>query len=356
MTSYHGGAFWEQIGPDFRHLERRFDVINADVLDAWFPPAPSVLASLSEGADWGCRTSPPNHSEGLIESLANHLHLHPDHFLVGPGSSSLMFQAFRQWIGPSSRVLLVDPTYGEYAHLAELCGALVDTLSLPFPFRVDLDEWVEKVEKGDYDLVVLVNPNNPTGQAFTARELDAVLDRIPLKTRVWIDEAYAAYVPGTSLCTLRPNVFVLRSMSKAYALSGLRVAYLVGPKDAIRDLRRWSPPWAVSFPAQRAAILALSETAYYEDRYRQTDRLRQEFQEGLSGFPWVQGAANWLLLRLPEGRSATALTDDLSRRGVFVRNAGKTAPVLGDGYLRVAVKPPPELGRLVDEINRALSA
>src|SRR5262245_15988976 len=101
---FHGGAFFEAIGEEFADLGRRHAVINADVLDAWFPPAPSVGAALAEDLPWLVRTSPPTHASGLIRAVARARGVPPACVLTGAGSSDLIFLAFRSWLTSASRV------------------------------------------------------------------------------------------------------------------------------------------------------------------------------------------------------------------------------------------------------------
>src|SRR5262245_47690410 len=108
-TCYHGGAFFSAIGPEFNHLERRHSIIAADVLDAWFPPSPKVIAALTEDLPWLLRTSPPTHGEGMARAIARARGVEPENILPGAGSSDLIFLAFRQWLNRSSRVLILDP-------------------------------------------------------------------------------------------------------------------------------------------------------------------------------------------------------------------------------------------------------
>src|SRR6188474_2653130 len=101
---FHGGAFFDAIGPDFQTLERRHEVINADVLDAWFPPAPAVLSALEDHLPWLLRTSPPIWSEGLVDTIASARGLEPECILAGPGSSALIYLALSHWLDGTSRV------------------------------------------------------------------------------------------------------------------------------------------------------------------------------------------------------------------------------------------------------------
>src|SRR5205823_3225601 len=128
----HGGAFFDAIGDTFQDLSRRRGVINADVLDAWFRPAPRVLRELKAHLPWLARTSPPAACEGLIQTIEQVRGIpSTENLLPGGGSSNLIFLALRQWLTPRSRVLLLDPTYGEYAHVLErVIGCRVDRFVL----------------------------------------------------------------------------------------------------------------------------------------------------------------------------------------------------------------------------------
>ncbi|MEM7394593.1 MAG: aminotransferase class I/II-fold pyridoxal phosphate-dependent enzyme, partial [Verrucomicrobiota bacterium] len=245
---FHGGAFFEAVGEDFDDLNRHQTIINADVLDAWFPPAPSVVEALTDHLPWLLRTSPPTQSSGLIRAIARARELPPTSILPGAGSSDLIFLALRTWLGPGSRVLLLDPTYSEYAHVCEqVIGCKVDrfTLHRRDNYAVDLEQLESRWSHG-YDLVVLVNPNNPTGRMIPRDQLEPVLKRLPSRTLCWVDEAYVDYTgPDQSLerfAASTPNVVVCKSLSKVYALSGVRAAYLVAGENSVETLRHLTPP------------------------------------------------------------------------------------------------------------------
>src|SRR5438128_6292514 len=216
---FHGGAFFTAIGDEFESLERNRGIINADVLDAWFPPAPGVIAVLQEHLPWLLRTSPPTNCDGLVRTIARVRGVQPDCVLPGGGSSDLIFLAFRHWLSRDSRVLILDPTYGEYPHVLErVVGCRVDRLPLPRDrdYQLDLDQLAARFAD-DYDLVVLVNPNSPTGQHVRRESLDNVLGRAPRTTRIWVDETYLEYAGADqsleSLAARSESVIVCKSMS-----------------------------------------------------------------------------------------------------------------------------------------------
>ena len=256
---YHGGAFFEAIGDEFHDLSRKDEVINADVLDAWFDPAPSVVEALSAHVPWILKTSPPTGCEGMRRMLAHARGVEEENILPGAGSSDLIFLGLRHWLTPESRVLILDPMYGEYAHVLErVVGCRVDrlTLSREQHYSVDVDQLAAALARG-YDWVVLVNPNSPTGQHVARHHLEALIEAAAGTTRFWIDETYVDYAgPSQSLeqfAAASINVVICKSMSKVYALSGARCAYLCGPAHLMDELRTISPPWAVSLPGQIAA-------------------------------------------------------------------------------------------------------
>ena len=363
-TAYHGGAFFDAIGREFDHLERIDDIISADVLDAWFPPSLDVLRALSERLEWTVRTSPPTGCEGLITRIAAARGVAPEAVLPGGGSSSLIFLAMRQWLTRSSRTLILDPTYGEYAHVFDNvvnCGATRFGLNRKDGYQVDLGGLEAELDKG-YDLCVIVNPNNPTGRHIPRAALEDMLKRVPAETTIWLDETYVDYVGADSslerFAAASRNVVVCKSMSKAYALSGLRVGYLCGPPRLIEPLRMITPPWSVSLPGQLAAVMALQDPGYYRMRYAETRRLREDLAGALSdivGMNVVPGVGNYLLCHIPhDGPSAELLLGACRKHSLYLRDAGMTAPTLGDRAVRIAVKDAATNRQIVDILQRVI--
>jgi histidinol-phosphate/aromatic aminotransferase/cobyric acid decarboxylase-like protein len=188
--------------------------------------------------------------------------------------------------------------------------------------------------------------------------LEEVLRRAPLQTRFWIDETYVDYLaPAQSLerfATGTENVIVCKSMSKVYALSGARVAYLCAGPHQLESLRAVTPPWAVSLPAQIAAVRALGDPSYYQARHTDTRQLREELRTSLQtlGLDVTPGCANFILGHLPtNGPTATEIVGRCRLKGVFLRDAGATSTVLGTRAIRVAVKDATSIRRIVDVLK-----
>jgi len=355
---YHGGAFFEAIGETFDDLERRHRVVAADVLDAWYPPAPAVLEALREHTDWLARTSPPTQANGLTHVIAEARGVDEACVLPGGGSSQLIFLALQKLLDRTSRVLVLEPAYGEYAHvLQHIVGCEVERFRLDRSrgYRIDIEALGEKLRAG-FDWLILVNPNNPTGAHLPRRNVERLIESLPPGMRVWIDETYVEYAgPDQSLerfAARSANAIVCKSMSKIYALSGLRVGYVCGPRHLISRLRPSLPPWSVSLPAQLAATRALQSPDYYAERISETATLRTELARSLNGIgidEIVPGIGNFVMFHLPP-RAPDAETVVASCRafGLYLRIVGEL------GAIRIAVKDRATNTRIVEILERSL--
>lgn len=362
---YHGGAFFDAIGDQFDDLDRKKDVIAADVLDAWFPPAPIVQDILKKHCEWVIGTSPPTHAEGMIKTIARTRGIDPACILPGGGSSPLIFTALRHWLGTSSRVLLLDPMYGEYAHVLEkIIRCHVERFILPRDggYQLDPERLARKLEER-FDLFIWVNPNNPTGRHLPRDQAEELLMGAPKCTRIWIDETYVEYIgPTHSLepLTMRNNnVVVCKSLSKSYALSGLRAGYLCGAPQLIVELRPLMPPWSVSLAAQIAAVYALQESDYYAARYKQTHALREQLVNGLVRLgvsEIVPSVANFVMFHLPSaGSDAAAIVRGCRTHRLFLRDISQMGLSVGRHAIRIAVKDAVTNRQMLDILQKVLS-
>ncbi len=240
-------------------------------------------------------------------------------------------------------MLLIEPSYGEYAHVCQhVIGCQTETLLTESEngFALDLNIWVQTLQAKRFDLAVLINPSNPTGIGLKREVLLEAIERVPRETHILIDEAYMDYWSrDESLLkgTLPNNVTVISSFSKRFALSGLRVAMLRSNQDLREQLLKRTPPWAVSMPGQIAACAAFGNLNYYRKQYKQTNLLRANLKQGLEEFGLTvhDSCANWLLFKVPDAES---LCHTAAKNDLFIRNLGKTAPSLKNEWIRIAVK------------------
>jgi histidinol-phosphate/aromatic aminotransferase/cobyric acid decarboxylase-like protein/GNAT superfamily N-acetyltransferase len=361
---YHGGKSWERSRFDFTV---RDSLVIADVLDSPFPPCPEVLQILREQLERCCRESPPTHCEELIETIAEIRGVNAKHVSVSSGSSSLMFSFLPQLLNKDSQVLVLSPMYGEYNHiLTHLIGCSITnfTLHRENGFQIDANELVQQARQ--HDAVIFVNPNSPTG--VYCEEMNEIMFRIqdeqesPTRCKmIWVDETYIDYLPNAqsleAFVQSAPSLIVCKSMSKCYALSGLRVAYAVGQK--ITELKVFIPPWSVSLPGQLAAIAALKNPSYYREQYDIIHRQRTILNEKLQqqNFSVLPGVANFILTFLPDTtkHTSSSFIEACKEKGVFIRDAQNMGTTLGDNSVRFAIRSSKENERVIECVRQVLS-
>ena len=347
-SCFHGGAFFEGIGVEFNNLDEKDNIISADVLDAWFPPAPKIQEVIQSYLPWIIKTSPPTNSEGYIKTISEHRTLNRESILPGAGSSDLIFRIFNQWLRPSSKVLILDPTYGEYSHiLNKIIKCKVERLELKREegYNINIDKLREKLNQ-KFDLFVWVNPNSPTGLHINKNEVETLLLNNKGCERIWIDETYVEYAGREQtlerFAEKSNNVFVCKSMSKVYALSGLRAAYLCANPNNIMPLKRITPPWVISLPAQIAATYALKQEDYYIKKYQETHELRDKLELQLKQIgidEIIPGIANFIMFHVGNDKfSASRIVNECKLKKLYLRDLSGMGTSFEDDAIRMAVK------------------
>lgn len=361
--AFHGGRFFEAIGTDFHDLSRAESVISADVLDAWFDPAPRVIEKLQEYLPFLMRTSPPVHGNGLVNAISEVRGVPAANLCLGGGSSHLIFTLLPLLASEKNRILILDPTYGEYVHVLEQVlqrNVCRHHLHEEENFQIDSAQLFEHVRLLQPDLLIVVNPNSPTGQYWRRTDLLELVQRFP-DTLCLIDETYIDYLFGNqsleNQVTRFRNLVVLKSMSKVYALSGLRVAYMAASEEIARKISRYLAPWSVSLPAQVAAVEALHNPEYYQQRYRETHLLRCEALELLGELEGIQAfgsCANFYLVKCLQ-QSAACVQKQLQEENIFIRHCDSMSPRFHDDFLRLAVKNREQNERIVTALKKVFA-
>ncbi|MQY10994.1 putative phenylalanine aminotransferase [Streptomyces sp. RB5] len=293
--------------PAYRPTDGVYDAVPARPLSANESPddpLPELRAAIAAAAT-GINRYPDPGCAGLTRALARRHHVTEDRVLVGAGSVALL-QALFQAVGePGAEVIYPWRSFELYPVLADLAGVR----SVPVA-RPGLASLAERITP-DTRLVLVCNPNNPTGAFAGGDELRAFLDRVPPTCLVVLDEAYFEYVrapgarSGLELLGTRPNLVVTRTFSKAYGLAGLRVGYLVGDPAIVEQLGKVKLAYSVSSVAQHAAITALDLADRLLRRVDATVAERTRLRDALTagGFTVPDSQANFLWLPLA-GRSA----------------------------------------------------
>jgi histidinol-phosphate aminotransferase len=288
-----------------------------------YPPLPSVLEVVARAAT-EINRYPDMSSAALIEAIAQHVGVTPAEVAVGTGSVGVLGQILAATCGEGDEVVHAWRSFEAYPIVIQLSGATGVPVPLAPAGRHDLSAMADAVTEKTR-LILVCSPNNPTGPAVGAAELDEFLDRCPRDVLVVLDEAYVEFVRDPSapdalaLQRARPNVAVLRTFSKAYGLAGLRVGYAVAAPEVASALRKTAVPFGVSGIAQAAAIASLAAHAELAERVDALVKERDRVLGGLRGQGWdvPDSQANFVWLALGERTTDFARTAEAA--GLVVR-------------------------------------
>jgi histidinol-phosphate aminotransferase len=293
-----------------------------------YGPLPSVLEVIAEAASEVNRY-PDNGAEALTGALAERFAVPADHVAVGCGSVGVLKQLVETVSDPGNEVIYAWRSFEAYPPLADLAGAT----SVPIPLKEETHDLtaMAKAITPQTRLILVCNPNNPTGTVVREQELTDFLDQVPGDCLVVLDEAYREYIRdpgvpnGIDLYRGRPNVAVLRTFSKAYGLAGLRVGFLIGHPPVAGAVRKTMLPFTVNSVAQAAAIASLSAENELLERVETVVKERDRVSAALRADGWTvpETEANFVWLRL--GEHTMQFAQACEATGISVR------PFAGEG-------------------------
>ncbi len=298
-------------------------------------------------------------SEGLRQALAEKVGLPAENILPSSGTTDWIF-AIPRLIQPK-RVLILAPTYADYADASRAVGAKVDYFFTKAKENFEPDIAALRQKIPGHEIVFICNPNNPTG-IFLSREILSALIREFEENVFVVDESYLDFV-GTfrdSLLSLRPfpeNLVVLRSFSKVYRIPGLRLGYAVAGNDLAKKL--WSEylPWSVNRLAQIAGPWLLQQDQYLEAvrAMVRTERTRIIPQiKSLPGVHCFEGRVHFFLLHL-ENLEAYHIWERLLKGYFILTRDASNFIGLDSHYLRIALRSPEENDRLIEALREVLA-
>jgi threonine-phosphate decarboxylase len=347
VGAVHGGRVFE--------AARRWGIAPEEVVDFSaninpFGPPPGVLAAIEKClAPVNLRSYPDPHA--FVSTLAEKHCVAPDEIVVGPGAAALIFATLRALLPATT--LVMEPGFDEYFRACAAVDAEVlrPRLTERNGFEPDFAALAKSIEAGRCDLLILNSPHNPIGRLYAREDLLALVELAEANdVAVLLDEAFIDYAPQSSLLPEAPaksRFIVLRSLTKFYAIPGLRVGYAVCAAGMAATIREQFDAWPVSGIALEAGRAALAEEGFEMETRRINAEAREEFAAtlrgiGLSVFP---SDANFLLVRLSRG-SGAELAQWLESSRVLIRQCDSFSG-LGDDYIRLAVRSRDDNLRLV---------
>jgi len=283
-----------------------------------YPPSPRVIAAVRRAAP-GMRLYPDPGQRRLREAAGKVFGFSPDRVLGGNGSDELIALIARAYVPEGGTILTMKPTYLVYRTVAEGLG--VHLIEVPFTkdWRLPADLWKRRA-----DVFYLANPNSPTGTLVSPEEVRRFAERF--RGLVVVDEAYGDFASSNCLVLARelPNVVVMRTMSKSFALAGLRLGIIMGPREVIAALEKLKDSYNLSVLQLAAAEAAVLDRDYLRRNVARIKRARARLIGGLArrGFRVLPSESNFVLMYL---------TPELSRR--LGRGPGAVRALRAEGVL-----------------------
>jgi histidinol-phosphate aminotransferase len=297
---------------------------------------------------------PSEQPERLRHALAEHDGVDPECIIVGNGSNEITYTFGLAFLEPGAPVVLPRPMFSLYEKVAHLQEADLTSVPPRDDLSFDADALAGAVSKTGAAFTVLATPNNPTGLAMTLDEIERVVAARP--GFVVVDEAYVEFNPeGTAaeLLDRHPNLILLRTLSKAFGLAGIRIGYLMAHPAVVQELMKARLPFMVDRFAEQTALAVLRRPDLIDDRARRMrasiESVTEVLQE-MDGVEVVPSQANFVIFTTPA--PADALQDRLADRGVLVRNMGGYPEL--EGYLRVSAGTEAENNAFLGALEKSL--
>ena len=342
-----------QPGKPVEELERELGVEDAVKLasnESPLGPSPRAAAALHAAVE-GVNRYPDGACFALRAKLAPHLGVGEDQLVFGCGADELLELVAKTFLGPGDEMVYAWPSFAMYPIVAKGMGATPVPVPLDADLVHDLPAMAAAVNESTR-VVMVCNPNNPTGTSVGAEAFDAFVASLPEDVVLVVDEAYFEYVrrddfpDALAWVARRPGTLVLRTFSKIYGLAGMRIGYGVSDAEMADYLHRARHPFNVNRLAEVAALAALEDHEHVERSRRvNAEGIAYLMRElGAMGVPVWDTDANFLLADVGEGRC-----EQLLHEGVILR------PLAGFGmpsHVRISVGTAEENERLVKALRR----
>jgi threonine-phosphate decarboxylase len=341
--------------------------------------AQAAGAGTDQILDFSANINPLGTPPGLLDFLAQSLPLitrYPDpacralyeairqryetkaEIAAGNGAAELIYLLPR--LTAPRPVLLTAPTFMLYERAALASGSTVhyhETCAGQL-FQLDVGAFCARIRRIQPGLVVICNPNNPTGSKLDGEEILFIAGACAeTGSLLAVDEAFIEFCDDYGRCSLLgdiySNVVVIRSLTKIFALPGLRLGFLAGPGDVINKINALRDPWSVNTLAQLAGCYVLADTDFVDRTVSEVAQLSASLLAGLSSVPGIKTfppAANYIFLQ-SINRRAQDLQRELLKELLLIRDCGNYRG-LDDSYFRVAVRPEEENRLLLAALHR----
>lgn len=356
----HGGEVWDVAVETSRRLS---DLLEFSSSVNPLGPSKKALYALKKA----CRQLtfyPDSYSTALREAIAYHYGMDKSNVIVGNGSTELIYLFVEVFLEQGETALIASPSFGEYESAVRKVGGVVKHVPLGSGFQLDANIFEHELHSAK--MLFLCNPNNPTGMLIEHEALLRIMKAALAKgVLVFLDEDFIEFVDDEANHSLVgvlgffPNLFVLRTFTKFYGLTGIRVGFGLTSADIVEFLCRAKMPWSVNSLGQVAAAAALVDEKH-NAKTRSLVQAEREFMlrelAKIRGCKVYPSDANFIFLDVRgSGFSAAHLRERLLDRGLLIRDCSSFHGLDGF-YIRVAVRTRVENERLLSAFHEVLGA
>ena len=340
-------------GGNYSNFEQDSDILDFSSNINPLGPSPQALKSIWNNIKTISKY-PDSDSKSLKKTLEKFTKIPSSQIVVGNGATEIIYNFGKSFLSEKTPVLIPIPTFGEYESAAKLAGAKINYFKT-MDLKNDINKFISKIPK--HGCIFVCNPNNPIGYLLSKNDLEKIVKNAKKKkTLVFLDECFIELVPRNNeslISSLKrfDNLIILRSLTKSFALAGMRIGYAVGPKRLISILNNIKIPWNVSYLAQFAAIASL-ETPKYLDKSKKLIQKESNFLKNkiskLENFQCSNSTANFILVK-SKINSAT-LQKKLLEKNLLIRDCSNFKG-LNSEYIRIAVKTRKENLKLIKALE-----
>ena len=261
----------------------------------------------------------------LKQKVAEQYGLKAENVLTGAGSSAMIDMIGLTFLDDGDEVLFSAPTYGAFADMAYLNGGVPVSVPVTEEQKFNLPAMKEKIGEKT-KIVVICNPNNPTGTYVPIGELEAFADTLPEDVLLVMDEAYMEFATEPDCCSmvdymkahLEKPILVLRTFSKYYAMAGLRVGYALGSEELIGILRKCSASWNLNVCAQKAAVAGLADQEYYQEQKAKIVEGREYLEKEMAALGCRVYPSQSNFIYFDTGKDPAWIQEQLMEKGIRI--------------------------------------
>jgi histidinol-phosphate aminotransferase len=317
-------------------------------------PSPKALEAVLNDAHTMHRYPEP-HSHSLEKKLAERLNLVPENVFVSAGLVEALDIIIRNFVGKGNNLILGDITFVAYRLLAEVFK--VETrFSKMRDYRTDVNDIMSRYDENT-KLIIIANPNNPTGTTISESELVRLLEHVSSETLVVVDEAYQEYVSqrdfpdSLSLQKHYQNLVIMRTFSKIYGLAGLRVGYTIANSPLVKKMGYYQAPFTVNRLAAIAAFHAIDDVDFVAQSAEMNKEQRQLLYDELknNGYNTLPSQGNFQYVYFDTNEERNHFYSALCSRNVF----GREMDLFGDNKaIRLSIGTPEDNLKLIESLEQ----